>query len=103
MPKITSCNHIAIKQADKYRKNILRIRSKNKMFHNEYIAIKIFIDYLIFFTPPFDYIDKKYKTVHSKNGGYSSIVVANLELKKGDYIIDDEDSDEDELYMYYEQ
>ena len=89
---------------DEFRENKIRIYSNHVMFQSEYIKITFLNEYLILSIPDIDFKGKIYKTIrHNKCDKWRSFTTISEKIKKGKFYIDEEDSTEDELIIYYNQ
>lgn len=78
------------------------LSSKCDFFKAEYLKIDFFDDYLILSIPSIDFNGKVSK-VTQKSGDWRAISFYCDELNGGRYYFDEDDSDEDEKYLYFEQ
>ena len=83
----------------KERGNNFKIQSQYELFqNNESILIDIQEGYLEITPAPFDYLGKKHKVWDAGHGWYA-VHINTDKLEAGEYDIDEDDSDEDIMYV----
>lgn len=78
------------------------ISSKNEMFNNEDLIIVFTDDYIKFSVPTIDYNGKTHKVYKSNHRAWRLIAIRNREMPVGKFYFDEEESNEDELILYFE-
>ena len=82
--------------------NQFQISSKHSIFKNEYIKIDVYASFLIFTVPSIDYNGKIYKvSTNKRSPDWHYFCVVNEMLTTGKFKSDLEESNEDELLVYY--
>jgi len=84
------------------RQRILCIKSGSD-FLNERVIVESDDSFISIKRPPFDYQGKTYSVGRIRGGYYSLSIMYNDEIPTGRYHFDQEDSNEDELIMYFNQ
>jgi len=79
-------------------KGQLKIVSNSNWFDSEYVIVNVEEDCIIISKPILDYTGRMFKVM---NIGLNSLVKLTLELPIGNFEIDQEESTEDELVVYY--
>ena len=91
---------ILIKKKKKQTK--YNISSKHQLFKNEYIKVRVDECKLIFSVPKIDCNRKMYKPItNNKSPDWRTFTITNDLLIAGKFEIDVEESNEDELIVYY--
>lgn len=89
-------------RSTRHNSNQFRVTSKHPFFKNEYLITKITEDCLIFSIPTIDYRGKSYKTHPCKNTkDFNACSITSEFMREGKFEIDEDDSDEDQLYIYF--
>ena len=83
-----------------HRWNTFQISSKENILKNEYVKVVFYDDFLIISTPMIDYNGKTYKPNPISSKNWMMFCIANERLITGKFMVDIEDSDEDELVVY---
>lgn len=78
------------------------ISSKNKMFKEDYLILIVDEEGIKFSIPTIDYNGKLFKTCKSSSKGWNLINISNEHVVEGRFYFDLEDSNEDELIIYFE-
>lgn len=104
MPKIIQ-NHDYLNVFQHNRRDFLQVATKNEFViaGREYIVKEIFVagEYGISVrAAPFDYQGKVSKALG--NRGWNQLYFKSETLPLGKYVIDEDESDEDEIFAYYE-
>lgn len=81
---------------------VLRLVSNNSFFQEEKIVINVFTDYISIKLPYIDDVKNIYATSKYGNGPSRKVSVRDryMNIPNGRYVIDEEDSTEDELIIY---
>ena len=77
----------------------VHIASLHEFFHSR-VGYEIFHDKLVFKLYTIDYQGKSISPTHINSGWYEIQLVAEIEL--GKYLIDEDESNEDQLVIYFE-
>ncbi len=99
-------NHITVSRIKKVNgRSIIIIYSCNKMFWNEYLTLSIIEDCIKISFPIIGERLKKHKTRVKKGYPYLRMITFLDEhnIPNGRYDIDQDDSDDDELWVYLSQ
>ena len=84
--------------------NSVLISSKIKMFQTDYIIAKVDDHTIRFSVPTLDYQGKLYKLTKAKSAlGWKLFGIADGRIKAGILYVDEEDSTEDEIVIYFTQ
>lgn len=102
MGGIAQKNKIGISKNDSLS-NSYKISSSNDMFKNEYLVVKIHNDYISISVPSIDYQGKSYSTSwtnkYTKTNNRGLGISSSIDIR-GSYLIDEEESTEDEIIIY---
>ena len=89
-------SQIRVRKADR---TYYSASSKNEMFRNKYLVVKKDEYSVTFSVPSIDYNGKTTKTSEKK--GFFSLLMAKDFMKEGDYEIDEEESNEDQVVILF--
>jgi hypothetical protein len=92
-------NYITIyKQVSKY---VSMITFKNEMSKEDFLKVDLDHEKIVLSRVGIDHVGKCYK-VTKKNSGWAMIGVSLENYETGKFLIDEEESNEDELVVYFE-
>ena len=95
-------DYVLVNRVGHYRDRF-KISSNHPFFHVDTVYAKADEECITFTIPTIDDAKRGYTPVRIKNSAWTSFTIVNEHLEPGKFVMDEEESDEDSIVVYFKE